>query len=68
MQIGSLCLNPCGYLSPMTALARRVAVRDHQVFFFTQTEKGIRKPFGAFERCLGSCERGETLELPSETV
>jgi hypothetical protein len=52
----------------MTALARRVAIRDQQVFFFTQAQKGIRKPFGAFERCLGSCERGETLELPSETV
>ena len=60
MEIGSLSLNPCGYLNPMTALARRVAIGKHEVFFFTQLEKGIRKPFCAVKRCLAACGPGET--------
>ena len=68
METGSLSFNPCGYLNPMTALARRVAIGKHEVFFLTQQEKGIGKPFGAVERCLASCGRGETLELPKEVL
>jgi hypothetical protein len=44
MEIGSLCLNPCGYLNPMTALARRVAIGRHEVFFFTELEKRFANP------------------------
>ena len=60
MEIGSLCFNPCGYFNAMTALARLVAIDKHEVFFFTQLEKGIRKSCSAFERRLDSCGRGET--------
>ena len=66
MEIGSLCLNPCGYLNPMTALARRVAIGRQEVFFFTELEKGIRKSYGTIELCPASCGRGETLEVPNE--
>lgn len=68
MQIGSLRLNPCDYVNPMPAFARRVAIRNHEVFFFTQLEKPIHKPFGAIERCLASREQGEGLELRSEAL
>jgi hypothetical protein len=67
METGSLCFNPCGYLNPMTALAHRVAIGKHEVFF-TQLEKGIRKSCSAFERRLDSCGRGETFELLSEAL
>jgi hypothetical protein len=60
MEIGSLCLNPRGYLNSMTALAHRVAIGKHEVFLLTQLEKGIPKSCSAFERCLASCGRGET--------
>lgn len=33
MEIGSLCLNPRGYLKPMTALAHRVAIGKHEVSY-----------------------------------
>jgi hypothetical protein len=66
MEIGSLCLNPYGYLNPMTAWARGVALGKHEVFFFTELEKGIRKSYGAIELCPASCGRGVTLALPNE--
>ena len=65
MKIGSLYLKPCGYLKPGTALARHVAIGKHEVFFFSELEKGIRKSYGAIELCSASCGRGETLELPN---
>jgi hypothetical protein len=68
MEIGSVCLILCCYLNPMTGLARRVAIRSHEVFFFTQPEKGIRKSCGAIERCLASRGCGELFELPSEAL
>ena len=66
MEIGSLCLNPYGYLNQMTALARCVALGRHEVFFFTEPEKGIRKSYGAIELYPAFCERGVTLALPNE--
>ena len=66
METGSLCFNPCGYLNAMTALARLVAIDNHAVSVFTQSERGIRKSYGAIELCPAACGRGETLELPTE--
>ena len=60
METGSLCFNPCGYFNAMTALARLVAIDNHE-----ESEKGICKSYGAIELCPASCGRGETLELPN---
>ena len=65
METGSLCFNPCGYFNAMTALARLVAIDNHEVSVFTQSEKGIRKSYGALELCPASRGRVETLELPN---
>lgn len=66
METGSLCFNPCGFFNAMTALARLVAIDTHEVSVFTQSEKGIRKSYGATQLCPASCGRGKTLELPTE--
>jgi hypothetical protein len=68
MEVGSLSINPHGYVSPMNSWTRRVGIREQDVFFFTQPEKEIRKSYATIERYLASGGQNKLLELPSEAL